>query len=1104
MPRILDNIRDALNDALRKTLTVSHRLDASVGYFNLRGWAQLADSVDAMPVGHESPAVRLLVGMADRPDSELRQLLRVVRRQLEIDNQQAAQLRKQAAQDLRDQLTLGIPSSHDEKVLRQLKRQLAEGAVQVRMFLRHRLHAKLYLCHRADYDNPMTGYVGSSNLTFAGLADQGELNVDVLDHDATRKLYQWFEDRWNDRFSIDITKDLIEILEESWAGERLLSPYHLYLKMAYHLSREAREGLLQYGLPESMASQLLEHQASAVRVAARILNRRRGVMIGDVVGLGKTIVATAIALLLQEEEGVETLIVCPKNLVSMWEGYVEHYRLHAKVVSLSMVTRQLPELRRYRVVVIDESHNLRSETRKDYAALKDYIERNDSRVILLTATPYNKRFLDVANQLGLFVDPDANLGIQPDRAIQRIGQTDFLRLCSGKPQTLGAFRKSDEPEDWRRLMSLFLVRRTRKFIRDNYALEEAGKFYLTFKDGRRFWFPERIAMTLPHDLPANDPAALMVADETLSAIDSLLLPRYRLAEYRADGVAPKPDEQSVLGDLALASGNLIGVTRTMLYKRLSSSAAAFLISLQRHLLRNWVYLNAIRNDDLLPVGHVDQTLWDDDQGPDQDELAGDEYLSFDRTGDQWADEAGAAYNVLKRKGSKAVRWIRPLLFTEQLAIDLERDIAILQRLLAEFGTWHQAEDSKLDALEFLLSHRHPTEKVLIFTEYKDTGDYVASGLTQRGLDSVVAVSGSTDDPTLAARRFSPHSNVDIGGLPVGEHEIRVLVTTDVLSEGQNLQDSHVVVNYDLPWAIIKIIQRAGRVDRLGQQSPEVLVYSFLPADDVEHVINLRSRIARRLRENAVAFGSDEAFFGDEGERRVIEGLYHEGEVIDDPGETGEDVDWASTAYEIWRRATDDDPRLAAVIESLPDAVFATRPARSDDDPGVIVYVQSEFGYDALAFTAIDGTSQLLSPYEALLRAACQSDTPALSRLDEHHELVAQAITGPLQSPATHLEGALTGVRKRCWDRLSNYKEKYAGTLFDNERLDRALDELYRKPLRESAVHALANALRERTPEDLAGLIISLHEEDRLCVADRDLDSADLRMISSMGIRRVSS
>ena len=1070
-----------------------------MGYFNLRGWGQLGGAVDAMDRAGDDPKARVLIGMVNRPDWQVRQMLRVGGQDRPIDNQRAAELEKKAIQDLREQLTVGIPTNADEATLRQLKRQLTEGDVQAKLFLRHRLHAKLYICHRADHDNPMTAYIGSSNLTFAGLANQGELNIDVLDHDATAKVNRWFADRWDDPFSIDISEDLIEVLEESWAGERLLDPYHVYLKMAYHLSREAREGLLEYGLPESMANELLDYQAAAVRVAARTLNRRGGVMIGDVVGLGKTIVATAMARLLQEETGTETLIVCPKNLVPMWEGYVHRYRLHANVLSLSMVTRQLPDMRRHRVVIIDESHNLRSHTRMDYAELKDYILRNDSKVILLTATPYNKRFLDVANQLALFVDPDASLGIQPEKAIQKAGEIEFLRACNDKPQTLGAFRKSEEPDDWRRLMSLFLVRRTRRFIKENYGTEEDGRLFLTFSDGSRFYFPDRIAATVSHKLADDDPAALMVSDETLDAINSLTLPRYTLGGYLEERARPTSGESEILEDLERGSGNLIGVTRTMLYKRLSSSGAAFVISLERHLLRNWVFLNAVREGDELPIGHVDDTLWDNDEG-EVERLWGDEDTARHPTSEQWSGTARAAYDVLRGTSSSSIRWIRSELFTEDLARALKHDIDLLQKLLAQFGVWRPEEDSKLDALEMLLREKHSNEKVLIFTEYKDTAEYVANSLIDRGIDSVAAVSGSSDDPTRLARRFSPGSNAEIGGLPDGHGELRVLVATDVLSEGQNLQDSHIVINYDLPWAIVKIIQRAGRVDRVGQRAPEVLVYSFLSADDVEAVINLRSRIARRLKENAVVFGSDEAFFGDDTERRFIHGLYDEHSPIEELDETDEEVDWGSMAYEIWRRATEADPELQAAIERLPNVVYATRSVGDTQPSGVVVYVQTELGYDALAFTDLEGSSQLLSPYEALQLAACEPGSPAMPRMDEHHKLVAQAVTGPLQSPATHLEGALTGVRKRCWDRLANYKDRYASSLFDNDSLDRALDELYRRPLRDGATQTLANALRDRTPDDLGNLIIMLHEEGRLCVEDSEIDDDDLRIVCSMGLR----
>jgi superfamily II DNA/RNA helicase len=154
-------------------------------------------------------------------------------------------------------------------------------------------------------------------------------------------------------------------------------------------------------------------------------------------------------------------------------------------------------------------------------------------------------------------------------------------------------------------------------------------------------------------------------------------------------------------------------------------------------------------------------------------------------------------------------------------------------------------------------------------------------------------------------------------------ELRVLIATDVLSEGQNLQDCAIIVNYDLPWAIIRLIQRAGRVDRIGQQSDKILCYSFVPADGVERLIRLRARVRQRLIQNAEVVGSDETFFDDDKDDDLIRDLYTEKNgILDDDGDT--EVDLASYAYQIWKNATDADPSLVAKIESMPNVVYATK------------------------------------------------------------------------------------------------------------------------------------------------------------------------------------
>jgi SNF2 family DNA or RNA helicase len=489
MPRIFDNIEQQLLPALRETIEVSDRADFCVGYFNLRGWKQLDTYIERWS-GGDGHCCRLLVGMNRQPSEELRAAMSLAGADSEIDNQTALRLKKKLAEDFREQLALGMPSNDDEIGLRRLAAQIKAKRVVVKLFLRHPLHAKLYLLFRPDPINPTVGYLGSSNLTLAGLSKQGELNVDVLDHDACHKLAMWFEDRWNDRWCFDISEELVRIIDESWAREDLIPPYHIYVKMAYHLSQEARAGLSEFRIPKEFGNKLFEFQTAAVKIAAHHLNKRGGVLIGDVVGLGKTLMAAAVARIIQEDRGLSTLIICPKNLTRMWQTYVDEYGLQARVLSISRVVQELPNIpARFRLVLIDESHNLRNREGRRYRAIQEFIAQSDSHVILLSATPYNKTYLDLSNQLRLFVKDDQDLGVRPERLLRDMGEPEFIRRHQCLVRSLAAFEKSEYADDWRDLMRLYLVRRTRTFIQDNYAQTDSTtrRKYLTFEDDEHLY-----------------------------------------------------------------------------------------------------------------------------------------------------------------------------------------------------------------------------------------------------------------------------------------------------------------------------------------------------------------------------------------------------------------------------------------------------------------------------------------------------------------------------------------------------------------------------------------------------------------------------------------
>ena len=632
MARIFDNIEQQLLPALRATLMVSTRADFCVDYLNLRGWQAVDDLVQPW-VAEAGQVCRVLVGMQRPPSEDIRELYRAASGDEGMDNATAIRLKSQFAQHLREQITLGIPTGRDEAALRTLARQLRAGQVCIKLFLPYPLHAKLYLLFRDDVNNPITGFVGSSNLTMQGLARQGELNVDVLDHHATERLSKWFDDRWGDRWALDVSLDLAQIIEASWARETAIPPYHIYLNIAFHLSTEARAGLSQFRLPARFEQDLFEFQKSAVKIAARHLHRRGGVMIGDVVGLGKTMMATALARMFEDDLGYETLIICPKNLGPMWERYRTGYGLRGMVLPISQVTKKLPDLRRYRLVLIDESHNLRNREGRRYKAIADYIRNCDAKVILLTATPYNKTKADLSSQLRLFIDEKANIGIRPEHFMRKLGvsEAEFERKHQCKVNSILAIEKSDEFDDWRELIRLYMVRRTRSFIIQHYTeVDERGRNYLPGKGGSKSYFPLRKPLSLKFavdETDAQDVYGRLYSAAVVDDINALHVPRYGLGNY-VDPVAEKnatPAERKFIENLGRAGKRLMGFCRTNLFKRLESSGFSFLQSIDRHILRNRIYLYAIENGLDLPVGVLDAGLLDADRiDEDADGIEGDQ------------------------------------------------------------------------------------------------------------------------------------------------------------------------------------------------------------------------------------------------------------------------------------------------------------------------------------------------------------------------------------------------------------------------------------------------------------------------------------------------
>ena len=1122
MAKIYDNIETKFTQGLQGIITNVGvtRVDFCVGYFNLRGWDLIVNQIDQLPgdyIYEKDDRVfrtcRLLIGM-HRPDEDLIRQLYGKGGELP-DADYVLQCKLKIAHEFKRQLLLGLPTKKDEMTLRRLSQQLKEDKVCVKLYLREPLHAKLYLAHRpADNFNKIQAIMGSSNLTYSGLTGNGELNAEFGDSDSAEKLSRWFDDRWEDKFCVDITKELIEAIDHSWAGMDDIPPYYIYLKTAYHLSQEARTGIKEFTLPAEFHHDLFEFQENAVKIAAKHLanDKRGGAMIGDVVGLGKTITACAIAKMWEMTYASSTLIICPANLQEMWKKYVKRYDLKADVMSMAKQI-DVDNSRYYRLIIVDESHNLRNSEGKRYHNIKDLIQKQDSKVLLLTATPYNKDFSDLGAQLRLFLGEDLDLGIRPEEYIRQLGgERAFMQRHSEIPiRSIAAFEQSQSTEDWSELMKLFLVRRTRTFIKNNFAKidPQNNRRYLQFNDGTKSYFPDRLPRSIKFPTVKGDQFSRLYSEQMLGLMEELQLPRYGLSLYISEAkAADAPElEKKIMDNLSRAGARMMGFCKSTFFKRMDSSGFAFLMTLYRHVVRNAVFIYAIENKLPLPIGDENPIYGDlpeDMEGffsedeSDENQVAKTMHVPTDM--EHYLNRAMEYYNMLAIKNN--VDWIDSKYFKRTLKQDLKADSLQILKMIELCGDWKPAEDKKLDELQKLLTTTHAKDKVIVFTQYSDTADYVFRQLKERGILQIDKATGASKNPTAIVDRFSPISNhADIAA----SSETRVLIATDVLSEGQNLQDAHVIVNFDLPWAIIRLIQRAGRVDRIGQEADHIDCYSFFPADGIETIISLKRRLNQRINENAQIVGSDELFF--EGNEQNLRDMYNEKSgVLDDDDDA--DVDLGSLAYQIWKNATDANPKLKAIIPNLSNVVYSTKSTTNTMEEGVITYAKTYNDYDVLVWLDRNGNEITRSQKRILQALECPIDEPVQPTLENHHELVARAIDDIADEATVSIGGILGNrfsTRYRIIQLLEKYYEQPPTLFFDTDKrqqLKLAIDDIYNYPLLENSKFMLGRLLRTATNDDIVESVLDMRSSGNLCRIDEDkVKSKDPSIICSMGIRK---
>ena len=860
IPYVIDNIAVKLADVLNDLLAgqPQPQMDIATAYFSVRGFELVRTTLPG--VRH----FRLLLG--DNPQDA-----------------SAVGLQPNSRTYLRNELNAEPLTAATQRLVEELIRFLRRDAVEVRLYLGHEpavpgrrtfLHAKCYLLYGGrgdqqaifDYLNPLVGIVGSSNFTAPGLLYNHELNLvhktllepaevedpmarsEVVHHKqlqpnpriapdnqlllksevgarAIIDLAGWFDARWQE--AVDFKADLITLLEDSKFGGHAYTPYQIYLKALYEYFRDDLDGDARPVATRS-AVELSEFQDDAVKKARRILARYDGVIVADSVGLGKTWIGKKLLEDYAYHQRQKALVICPASLRTMWQRELAAATIAATVISQESLGQDNFDLRTLAdvdIILVDEAHNFRNRHVKRYQMLETLLAANGRRgrdggrkkLILLTATPINNNIFDLYNEINLFAGNDRTY-------FATAGIGDLYKYF------LAARRDSLEKGSIRifNLLEEVVVRRTRQFIRRAYPEATIN--------GRTITWPARRLRTVEYDLQATYEG--FYAD-IVRRIEQLNLAHYNLESYKVNDTAR--DDFEVGRQQAL-----VGIFKSRFLKRLESSIDAFRISIRRALEFAKTFDEYIQDDIVLDAASfrvalrlLDQTEADDENGA-PDSRANE------------LDESEAARTIiaeLPRLDPKAYN-------RRHIHRDLTHDIDHLTAIWYSIEKLGFQEDDKFQSLKTLLAGELHGQKVIVFSYYKDTVRYLYRGLTSaenadwrqamanptiRRIDSDVAPA----DRVRIVERFAPVANGRAELLGTDD-EINLLIATDVMSEGQNLQDCGYLVNYDLHWNPTRMVQRAGRIDRLGSPHTVLTITNMFPERELERLLGLVESLTRKI------------------------------------------------------------------------------------------------------------------------------------------------------------------------------------------------------------------------------------------------------------------
>lgn len=789
-----------LKDRFKTLIKDCRFFDCLVAYFYISGFHSISESLE------ESEKIRILIGIGT--NAQTYGLIKESEIKESISHFEA---RQEITSMIENEMINSEDSKNVEVGIYKFIDWLKSGKLQIRAYPSKNLHAKLYIMTFKEGDRDLGRVItGSSNFTQSGLVDNLEFNVELKNRSDYEFAKSTFEKLW--KVSVDVTEDYVQTInEKTWLNENI-TPYELYLKFLYEYFKDElgrNDDIFTKHLPENFKK--LKYQEQAILNAKKILEEYGGVFISDVVGLGKTFVTTMLAGQLDGR----TLVIAPPALLDRanpgsWRNSFSDFHIPADFFSIGKLDDAKKEIqsRDYRNIIIDESHRFRNETTMSYEDIAEICR--GKRVILVSATPYNNSPKDVLAQIKLFQNPRKSSipGIQDlenffnkiEAKIKKIDRNvnydEFIKMIR---------QSAREIRD--KVLKYLMVRRTRREI-EKYFAEDLKK--------NNIKFPE-VESPKPFYYQLTDEEDKIFMESVSLITRKFKYARYMPLLYLSKGVTALE---------AQSQQNMGGFMKVLLVKRLESSFIAFKNSINRFIDSYTRFYEEYKNGNVYVSKKYINKIFELLEEGDDEEI------------NRLIDEGKAErYNAAD--------------FKPEFLEDLENDLNILKQIKSMWD--NISRDPKFEKIAYELRYNDilKNSKVIIFTESKETAEYLSDNINKEFGEIALLFHGSSSEEI----RDKVIDNFDAKAKNKKD-DYRILVTTEVLSEGVNLHRSNIVINYDIPWNPTKLMQRVGRVNRIDTPFDKIHIFNFFPTTQADSEIELTNIARSKIEAFLTLLGGD--------------------------------------------------------------------------------------------------------------------------------------------------------------------------------------------------------------------------------------------------------